>query len=98
MCDTLVREASILQEWDILIKADALQTTGHILPRPQILDRKNRATPCDEKILRSLPIDTPVNLDFERWIVIYDPKKNFQFADNIFSTMADSCKRLNMLV
>lgn len=46
-----------------------------ILNPPMIL-KSNQVIHCDEQVLRKLPIQKPVNLEQDAWILVYE-KRNF---------------------
>lgn len=65
-----------------------------ILKAPEIF-KSGQVIHCDEQQLRRLPIQKPVDLKREQWILVY-AKRNFELANKVYETMERSCKMLQI--
>ena len=51
---------------------------------PQLL-RQNQIINCDEATLRRLPVQHPVHLKHEEWIIVYGARQ-YESANTVFET------------
>jgi hypothetical protein len=67
-----------------------------ILQEPRIF-KQNTVIKCDEITLRKLPIQKPVDLPQDSWLLIYS-YRNYEQANAVYDTMTSSCKQLNIAI
>lgn len=67
-----------------------------MLPAPKIL-KANQIIHCDEQVLRKLPIQRPIDLPADTWILIY-ARRNYDQANAVYDTMARSCVQLGIKI
>ena len=67
-----------------------------VLAAPLIF-RDDQVIRCDEQVLRKLPIQHALNLEREKWIVMYE-RRNQAVAREVVSTMKKACSQLKIRV
>jgi len=93
MCQNLLSQKAIKQ-WDLKIESAPVEIKSKILSAPQIF-RDKQVIHCDESVLRKLPIQKPVELLRDKWIMVYQhsrERSNFEVADKIYNTFVMACK------
>lgn len=76
-----------------------------VLPAPMIFEQ-NKVIHINDNVLRRLPIQKPVHLGKDEWIMIYQAPKqkntnrrsNYVAANNIYNGMVESTGILNMRI
>ena len=74
-----------------------------MLPSPQIV-AQNQCIQINDSVLRRLPIQKPVDLLKDEWIMIYQSPRGgrgrnlYNNADNVYNTFVKSCSQLKIRV
>ena len=74
-----------------------------VLPQPQIV-AQNQCIQINDSVLRRLPIQKPVDLLQDQWIMIYQSPRAargrnlYANADNVYNTFVKSCSQLKIRV
>lgn len=95
MCKELFNQ-KCMAEWGLQLDMKPVEMKTEILGAPMIF-KQNQIIHCDEQILRRLPIQKPVDLGKDKWILIYS-ERNYKLANTIYDTMDRSCKMLGIRV
>jgi thiol-disulfide isomerase/thioredoxin len=99
MADILQAQKA-LKQWDLKIEHVPVEITSRVMPAPQIF-KGNQVIHVDENVLRKLPIQKAVDLKHEKWIMVYQHRKdrsNYKIADDIYNTFCGACKQLGVQV
>lgn len=95
MCKELLAQKCI-KEWGIELEYDAQAMKTEIMCPPKIW-KNNQIINCDEQVLRRLPIQHPVNLQKDQWVMIY-AQRNEGEAQKVFDTMSMACRQLGIKI
>lgn len=86
MVETLLNKKAI-KDWNISIDQDAITMNTDVLAAPQMVTQ-GQIIKCDEQVMRKSSIFKPINLEFEKWIVVYEKNDRvFNVTDNIFKDL-----------
>ena len=95
MCKELFNQKCI-KDWGLQLEADPQTMSTNILCPPKIF-KSNQIIHCDEAALRRLPIQHPVNLKKDQWVMIY-AQRNEPQAQQVFDTMKMACRQLGITI
>ena len=66
-----------IKDWGLQLEADPQTMSTNVLCPPKIF-KSNQIIHCDEAALRRLPIQHPVNLKKDEWVMIYAQRNESQ--------------------
>lgn len=99
MCEDLCSQ-KVIKKWELKVEATPCEITSRVMDAPKIF-KGSQVIHCDENVLRKLPIQKPVSLLQDKWIMVYQHSKqrsNYEIADKIYNTMRDASKQLGIEV
>lgn len=94
MCEELFKQKA-MKDWDLSIEKVPVAMKTQVMGAPELI-KGNQVVHVNDSVLRKLPIQKAVNLEKEKWIMVYQHsekgRSNFKAADKVFSTLVEASK------
>lgn len=105
MMQTLMQQ-QVLKDFEVSVNSAPVELTNQmVLPEPQIF-KHNQVIHINENVLRRLPIQKPIDLTKDDWIMVYQSpsrpngkfRSNFTPANNVYESFIEAQKMLGMRI
>ena len=85
-------ETQPLRDWEMAIQSNPMDLANQAVLTAPMIFKQNQVIHIDERVLRDLPAQKPIDLGRDEWIMAYQHggrgRSNYNAANNLFNAFS----------